>query len=73
MDNGLQMPNETIIILMNPDLSYGAPVWQEQSGQWIAELAFFDALEQDGGSCILTFTEQDGTWKIAKIRLGYSQ
>jgi hypothetical protein len=72
LDNAFQFHHETVIIFMNADMTWNDVVLQEKDGQWTAELSFFDPADESSGTCILTFTKQGETWKIARARTIYS-
>ena len=71
LGNSLKMHSKTAVIFMVPDMTYGEVAFQEHEGQWTAEIPFFDEYDGSTGSYMLTFTQQEERWKIAKVRTHY--
>lgn len=78
LDNGVQLPNATVIFFMaldpDSDFTWGDEVVLEHVGkQWIAEIPIsytdeetYDIYEH---GIVLTFSQQGSKWKISKIQL----
>ena len=64
-----RLPKETVVILMDSDLTWDEVVLKQDGSQWLADVPFYNEEEQTSGSYLLTFTKQGGKWRISQVNM----
>ena len=64
-----RLPKETVVILMDSALTWDEVVLEQDGSQWLADVPFHNEEKQTSGSYLLTFTKQDGKWRISQVNM----
>jgi hypothetical protein len=54
---------------MDSALTWDEVVLEQDGSQWLADVPFHNEEKQTSGSYLLTFTKQDGKWRISQVNM----